>query len=159
MKFNCCGLVYSTTDPETYWCIETYKMAKPSIQNIRGVKIAKETVYTLLCKKNGCQKVEIRRYTNENGKIKLFMTKQLKNTPATKFLKKTQNLRIRIPQHCPLKEIQNATSIPWVYGKSLDGTTQVARYIDESGDRKIFENNKWKTEIFDANTKFYTLTL
>lgn len=134
-------------------------MLHPSVNTIQGVKIVKETVYTLLCKKNGCQKVEIRRYTNENGKLKLFMSKQLKNTSATKFLKKTQDLRIKILQHCPIKQTQNATSIPWVYGKSLDGKTQIARYLDESGDRQIFENNKWQTEKFDANTKIYTLTL
>lgn len=159
LKFHCCGLVYSTTDPKTYWCIETYKMMQPTVSSIQGVKVVKELVYTLLCKKNGCRKVEIRRYTKENGKIKLLMTKELKNNSATNFLKKTQDLRIRLPQYCPMKQTQNATSIPWVYGKSLDGKTQVARYMDESGDRKVFENNKWQTETFDANTKIYTLTL
>lgn len=134
-------------------------MIQPTVPSIRGVKVVKEIVYTLLCKKNGCRKVEIRRYTNKNGKIELLTTKELKNNSATNFLKKTQDLRIRLPQHCPIKQNQNATSIPWVYGKSLDGKTQVARYLDESGDRKVFENNKWKTETFNANTKIYTLTL
>ena len=68
MKFCCCGLVYSTNDPETYWCIEKYKMRTPSIEKVGGFKVEKELVYALFCKKNGCLKLEIHRYSKENNK-------------------------------------------------------------------------------------------
>lgn len=156
MKFYCCGLVYSTDDPDTYWCIETYNMKRPSLNLIGGKKVVKEIVYTLFCKKNDCCKVEIHRYYNDNGTLKILETRTLSRENAQKFLERTQDMRIRQPQCCPLKKIQNSKSIPWVYGKSIDGETQVARYMDESGNRNIFKDQKWHTEIMKSQVKTFT---
>ena len=48
-------------------------------------------------------------------------------------------MRIRQPQCCPLKTYQYSKRIPWVYGKTVNSTTQVVRYFDESGNRQVFK--------------------
>ena len=79
MKIYCCGLVYSTQDPETYWCIETYHLKKPVDNIIGGKRVFKQIIYALCCKKNGCCKIEIHSYTKENGRLKLLYTSPLKD--------------------------------------------------------------------------------
>ena len=64
-------------------------------------------------------------------------------------------MRIRQPQCCPLKTYQYSKKIPWVYGKTLNSTTQVVRYIDESGNRQIFkaanpQGQKLQSEIIKS---------
>lgn len=156
MKFYCCGLVYSTQDPDTYWCIETYKMKHPTLDIIGGKKIEKEIVYTLFCKKNGCSKLEIHRYYKDEGNLKILETRSLKGKEARNFLERTKHMRIRQPQCCPIKKIQGSTSVPWVYGKAISSETQVARYIDESGNRNIFKNKTWQSEFMKSKIKTFT---
>lgn len=155
MKFYCCGLVYSTQDPETYWCIETYALKKPIDNIIGGKRIIKQIVYTLCCKKHGCLKLEIHSYEKDKatGVLKLIMTQAIKGEGARRFLEKTKDMRIRQPQSCPLKPVINSKKIPWVYGKAVGQNKQAARYIDESGYRQIFKANNWQKEIFDTKIK------
>ncbi len=157
MRFVCCGVLYSTNDPDTYWCIETYIMKHPTINIIGGKKVVKEIVYTLACKKNGCLKLEIHRYHKSNGKLKLLATRTLIGEQAKKFLENTKDMRIRQPQCCPIQPQQYSKTIPWVYGKTIDGETQVARYLDESGNRNIFKDQKWQSEVMKSTIKTYTL--
>ena len=157
MRFYCCGLLYSTDDPETYWCIEKYVMKRPSLKYFDGKKITKEIVYTLSCKKNDCCKVKILRYYEENGIDKPLKIKNLSKENAKKFLERTKTMRIRQPQCCTIKKVQNAKNIPWVYGKALDGETQVARYLDESGNRNVFKNQIWQSEIIKSTIKTYNI--
>ena len=155
MKIYCCGVKYSTDDPETYWCITEYRMTHPSLNIIGGKKVEKEVVYTLHCKKNGCLKLEIQRYYNDKGVLKILETRILKGIKAQKFLESTKNMRIRQPQCCPIQKVQSSKNIPWVYGKPIDKDKQVARYIDESGNRQIFKNNIWKTEIMKSTVNTF----
>ena len=156
MKFYCCGLVYSTDDPDTYWCIDTYNMKQPSIDIIGGKKIAKEIIYTLMCKKNGCFKVDVYRYYDDFGVLKVLETRHLKGKDARKFMESTKDMRIRQPQCCPIKKVRYSKNIPWVYGKTVDNNTQVVRYMDESGNRNVFKNQKWHTEVIKSNINTYT---
>ena len=144
----CCGLLYNTKDPDTYWCINTYLMKKPTIQYYRKKKIEKEVVYSLCCKKNGCIKIEIHRYIKEKDTLKLLFKFSLTGKAALHFLENTKNDRKKLPQIQPLKNIHWGNKIPWVYGKAIDGNKQVPRYIDESGNRNVLKNNIWKSEIY-----------
>ncbi len=139
MKFYCCGIVYSTHDPETYWCIETYHLKKPLDDIIGGKRIYKQIVYALCCKIHGCLKLELHSYGKENGKLKLLYTQSIKGQGAITFLERTKKMRIKQPQCCPLKTYQYSKKIPWVYGKTVNSTTQVVRYFDESGNRQVFK--------------------
>lgn len=157
MKFHCCGLDYSTNDPETYWCIETYNMKQPSLKKIGMYKVDKEIVYALFCKKNHCCQVKIIRYGNIDGISKILEIKKLNKVNSQSFLERTKDMRIRQPQCCPIKSVPTAKNIPWVYGKTIDAHTQVARYLDESGNRDVFKNNKWVPEIIKSTLKMYKL--
>lgn len=158
MKFYCCGLVYSTRDPETYWCIETYFLRRPVDDIIGGKRIARQVVYTLCCKKHGCLKLEIHSYEKDKktGALKLVMTQAIKSEGARTFLERTKHMRIRQPQCCPLRTVTGSRKIPWVYGKAVGKETQAARYIDESGSRQVFKGQKWQTEVHKSvlNTAF-----
>lgn len=153
LKFYCCGLVYSTQDPDTYWCIETYHLRYPIDDIIAGKRVHKQVVYVLCCKVHGCTKLEIHSYTKENGVLKLIYTQSIKASGVTAFLEKTKNLRIKQPQICPYSKIQYAKKIPWVYGKTINSTTQVVRYIDESGNRQIYRRGKIISETIKAEVK------
>lgn len=157
MRFYCCGLVYSTEDPETYWCIETYNLKAPVYRAVNGVKVFKEVVYTLFCKKNGCSKLELHSYSNENGVLKLLQKQCFKGKKAQAFLERTQNMRIRKVQCCPLKAVNHSKNIPWVYGKAINSETQVVRYMDESGNREVFKGRSWQAEIIKAEIKKYNV--
>lgn len=153
MKFYCCGLAYSTEDPETYWCIETYNLKHPVNHIISGKRVFKEIVYTLFCKKNACSKLELHSYSCEKGEVKLLQKKGYKGKAAQAFLERTQNMRIRQAQCCPLKKVQNSKNIPWVYGKAIDGVTQSPRYIDETGNRDVFKNQMWQSDLIKSEIK------
>ena len=153
MKFYCCGLIYSTKDPDTYLCIETYKLKTPTKPIFQGLKVVKEILYVLNCKKNGCIKAELQRYIKMNTKLKKAEVRYFSGEAVTKLLSQTANNRTRLPQICPIKTFQSAKNIPWVYGKNLDGYTQVIRYLDESGNRKVCKNNKLHSEIIKTEMK------
>jgi hypothetical protein len=153
---QCCGVVYSTDDPETHWCIETYKMKKPLKKAVRGEKVHLEIVYTLFCKKGGCSKLEIFRIGQKNNKTILLETEKLKGRHTVqKFLERTGEMRIRQSQCSPLKSVNYSRTIPWVYGKTVDSETQSARYLNESGTRNIFKNNKWEKDLIKAKVNSY----
>ena len=151
MKIYCCGLVYSTQDPNTYWCIETYDFKKPIDNIIKGQIVYKQVLYSLCCKVHGCTKLELHSYGKENGVLKLICKQSIKGVGAKTFLDKTKDLRVKLPQICPYTKIQYDKKIPWVYGKTINSTTQIVRYIDESGNRKVFKDNKLCSEIIKAD--------
>ena len=159
MKFYCCGLVYSTQDPETYWCIETYHLKKPVDDIIGGKRIVKQIIYTLCCKKHGCLKLELHSYEKDKktGALKLVMTQAIKGEGARVFLERTKDMRIRQPQCCPIKPVTGSTTIPWVYGKPIGRERQVVRYFDESGNRQVFKGKEKKSEVIYSPVKILKL--
>ena len=153
MKIYCCGLVYSTQDPNTFWCIETYNLKKPIDNIIGGKRVYKQVLYTLCCKVHGCTKLELHSYTKENGVLKRICTQSIKGAGAITFLERTKDLRVKLPQVYPYSKVQYGKKIPWVYGKTINSNTQVVRYIDESGNRQVFKGNKLCSEIIKAEVK------
>lgn len=146
MRMICCGVSYDTNSPDTYWCISKYKTKELLKRFVGRDKVTKEEIYVLLCKKNGCSKVEIHRY----GKPRLIKTKSGKeklsknllertyinsSKGAVSFISQFQNnfIQILIPE--PIKNVNSSKTIPFVYGKVEDGTTQSERYINETGYR------------------------
>lgn len=132
MSFLCCGVKYSKNDPETYWCIDT-DINKPVQKKFIGnERVVKEIVDSLTCKKNGCLKVQIRRYGNLRGKNKLLEIEELSGKKAFNYLEQTSKIRQRQPLNCPVQKIPYAKHIDFVYGKVVDATTQRKRYLNET---------------------------
>lgn len=132
MKMICCGVVYDTSDPQTYWCIQKY-IIKDSIKAFVGESpVAREVVYTLLCKKNGCMKLEVHRFATSEEK-NLLEIERLSGIKAMNFLKRTSAVRIVQPQKFPLQLLPTSNRVPYVYGKAINSQTQRARYINEEG--------------------------
>lgn len=157
MKFYCCGLIYDTKDPETYWCIETHHLKTPVDNILGGKKIAKQIVYVLCCKVHGCLKLEIHSFEKDKvtGKLKLVMTQAIKGSGALRFLERTKDMRIRQSQNYPLKAVPISNSNAWVYGKAYGQDKQKIQYIDESGARQVFKKNKWTPEILVSPVRHY----
>lgn len=146
MPFLCCGVKYSKNDPETYWCIDTDILKTPTKKNVDNQRIIKEVVETLTCKKNGCTKIQISRYSRVKGKLKRVELEELKGIKAQNYLFETSNLRIRQPQKCPMVSIPSSSKNDFVYGKVIDSETQGIRYLNEQGwasDKKIISKVKY----------------
>ncbi len=146
MPFLCCGVKYSVTDPETYWCIDTDVVSVPTKKKIDNRKIVKEVVETLNCKKNGCTKVQIARYFRLKGELHIAEFEELKGRQAQDYLEKTSKLRIRQPQKCPVVNVPTLSKNDFVYGKVINSETQRIRYLNEQGwasDKKIISKVKY----------------
>ena len=102
MAFLCCGVKYSKNDPDTYWCIDTDVLEKPTKKTIKNLKVLKEKVEILTCKKNGCTKIQIFRYGHFKGKLQLLeRPEELKGKmygvyEADNVQKKPDNLSINV---------------------------------------------------------------
>ncbi len=149
MKMYCCGVIYSTQDPETYWCVRKDIMKQSSKTEINGIDVAREVIYTLICKKNGCTRVEIHRYaTSEENH--LIEKESFSGKKALKFLESTVDVRISQPLKCPYQKVPTSKRVPYVYGKAIDDETQRARYISEEGwasDKLIYSPVKVISEL------------
>ena len=138
MNFYCCGVKYSTTDPKTYLYIERFKTKKPIAQSAGCKKIHHEDVYFLECVKNDCYKTFIYSYTGEkSNRANLYEITEIKSKKdSLKFKEKQLNLKNLISNPLPIptcKIVPQSKTIPFVYGKIEDSTTQRRRYINETG--------------------------
>lgn len=149
MSFLCCGVKYSKSDIETYWCIETDIIKDFTKKKIGESKVVKQIVETLLCKKCYCLKVHNKFFgRSANGKLKILEVerfqdnicsvdsqtgKEIVRNAATDFLAKTEKIRIRQPQIEPIPFIPYAKNIDFCYGKILSSNSQRARYLNEQG--------------------------
>lgn len=140
VKVCCCGVLYSTTDYDTWMCFERYKFKKPLKPYVAGEKIQKEIVYVLSCFKNNCTKVIINRYGCNSGK-KIIDTDEISGKAGINFLNNYRQNLIKMPLKPPYKRIYSSKKIPAVYGKVVDFETQKRQYLDESGspDNKILK--------------------
>ena len=136
MKFYCCGVRYSTNDPDTYLNIERYR-TKKLIKKIVGNKnVHLEDVYFLFCKKNECIKTYIYRYSTEASVRKGLLEEEIINKrKASLQFKQEQikNLEYRSIPTPLIKLAPQSKKIPFVYGKVENSTTQRRRYINETG--------------------------
>ena len=131
MSFVCCGVKYSKNDPETYWCIETDTIKIFTKKKVKDNKVCKEIVETLICKKNGCLQVHIKRFGQSKGRFKILEVEKLSGDEAALFLINTESIRLRQSQICPIKMTPFSKRIPLCYGKFISSTTQRARYLNE----------------------------
>ena len=132
MSFLCCGIKYSKKDPDTYSCIDTDIIKNQfTKKSVKGEKVVKEIVETLICKKHGCLQVHVKRFGRFKGKFKVLEIEKMKGDEAALFLMATESIRIRQPQIFPQKFIAVSKTIPPCYGKVLSANTQRARYINE----------------------------
>lgn len=136
MKFYCCGLKYSTNDPDTYLNIERYRTKKPIKNMVGNKKVHHEDVYFLFCKKNDCIKAYIYRYSTQTSSKKALLEEEIinKRKAALQFKQEQfKNLEyVSIPTPL-IKLAPQSKTIPFVYGKVEDGTSQRRRYINETG--------------------------
>lgn len=136
MNFFCCGLKYSTNDPGTYFCIEKYKTKKLLKQFVGEYKVKWEDIYFIHCKKNDCIKTYIFRYAiTKTGKKKLLEREEISKRKASlefkaKYLNNLRYVSLPVPFY---KNLKQAKTVPFVYGKTTGSETQQRRYIDESG--------------------------
>lgn len=147
MSFLCCGVKYTKSDIETYWCIETDIIKNFTKKRIDGCRVIKQIVETLVCKKCYCLKVHNKFFGRAaNGKIKVLEVEKFQDNvrkidpdtgeeiilnEATNFLTETEKIRIRQPQREPIPLIPFAKNIDLCYGKVLSSRTQRARYLNE----------------------------
>jgi nucleoid DNA-binding protein len=146
LSFFCCGIKYSTNDPDTYWCIDTDILTQPTKKNVDNKKIVKEICETLTCKKNGCLKIQISRFANFKGKLKKIEVEELKGHKAFCYLEKTSKIRIRQPQKSPMVFIPQASKNDFVYGKAIGKEAQKIRYLNEQGwasDKKLISKVRY----------------
>ena len=140
MRVCCCGVVHSTTDYNTWWCFDRYRLKKNPQDCPDGLKIKYEIIYVLSCIKNNCTKLIIQSFGGKT-KIKKLDEKELHGKAATNSLKEYQNKLSKMPLSPPYKRIYSSKKIPAVYGKVIDFETQKRQYLDESGspDNKILK--------------------
>ena len=119
MSIVCCGIKYSKSDPETYWCIDTDVIKK---------KNSKIIVDTIACKKCGATIVSVTTY-NLNKKV--IGRERFSGMKAIDFLQSTLKDRVRMPQHIPIKIIPYAKKLDFVYGKVISSTQQRPRYLND----------------------------
>lgn len=113
MAFVCCGVKQSLSDPETYLYIELDLIKKFTKKEVKGQKVAKETVETLTCIKNHCRKVQIKRYgaAKLTGRKKILEVIELKdNIKINKVDTKVQNIIVELYKNIGLKF--NAALVP-----------------------------------------------
>lgn len=157
MAFFCCGLKYKKTDLETYWCIETYKMKPVQKKYVGDDRIFSEVVETCICKKCGCQHLQIKRFGRKNGKKKLIEVEEMKGEKTDLFLMNNQKYLNRQPQNCPSPAIASTKKLPFVYGCAIAPNKQRAKYDaalpQKDSWRNKYENGKWMPDIFQSECK------
>lgn len=150
--FKCCNLTYKKSDVETYWCIETYNV-KPLTKRFAGEqRILTETVESCICKKCGCQMLQIKRFGRKNGRKSIVEVEELRGEAADLFLIENQKSLHLQQQVCPMPLIASATTLPSVFGYAIAPNKQRARYNaalpEKDHWRDKWENGRWKPDIF-----------
>jgi len=136
MKFYCCGVRYSTNDPETYLNIEKYRTKKLIKNKVGNKKVNHEDIYFVHCKKNDCIKTYIKRYSTNTSITKGLLEEEILSKRKASLMFKAAQFKnldyISIPTPV-IKLAPQSKTIPFVYGKTEDATTQRRRYINETG--------------------------
>lgn len=140
----CCGVAKSIT-ADDYYKIDRY-INKPIVKSKTdtGVKIVKETVFVTMCDNCDSLVVEIHRHVfNKLGKKRLEEKEILRGKKAFDYYNKTVTNRVYMPLESPFnKLVKTSKTIPFIYGKSLDSTTQQPWYIDDSSNAGNIINQK-----------------
>lgn len=128
---SCCGNIISTTG-ENFYRIDRYKTtAKGRIFNDK--KTVEEIIYVAVCQNCGHLIVRYRqRVKNKAGKKKLGNTLDFTGKKADEFFYKNYDKFVEYPLESPFLTEKQGRTIPFIYGKTIDGLTQQPYYLDES---------------------------
>lgn len=164
MNFFCCGVKYSTNDPQTYFNIEKYRTKKVLKKFVGNKKVQHEEIYFIHCKKNDCIKTYIRRYSTPASTRQSLIEEEIINKKKTSLQFKSEQLKnldyvsITAPVY---RLAPQSKTVPFVYGKVEGSTTQRRRYLNETGyaDYNCLSMpiNIYKTESMKLNKKLLNL--
>lgn len=140
MSIVCCGVKYSKSDPETYWCFDTDILKPIQKKYVGNDRVHKEVVDSLTCKKCGCLIVTITRYGKFKGHKKRLEIEKLKGLDAVEYLNKTSEFRVRQPLTCPIQGVPFSRNIDICYGKVIAPDKQRPRYVNEQdwGGKEVY---------------------
>lgn len=134
-KITCsCG--HYITKNDNLFLINFYKLKTPLLKRTKkNERIIEETFYYYVCPK--CEKDIIvinRKALNALRNIKVLPPEKLMGFRAEKYLKETENNRINKTSELKYNETGvYCKGVPMSYFKTIDGTHQRARYINECG--------------------------
>ncbi|MBQ9149851.1 hypothetical protein IJX73_02860 [bacterium] len=141
---ECCGTIYSTSKNELCFdCFKSNNFFKKYTSDKREIK--KEIALVCIC--NNCKHYILKFlwYTKKTSNFFDYDEEKLfKGKKADEILK--ERIEFYLPYSIPkpkkndFKLGKQSKKLPWIYGKALDGETQVPRYDNESGNagRKIY---------------------
>lgn len=131
MILSCCGEFFNTVG-ENFFKIDRYKTTSKS-RLFNDKKTVEEIIYVAVCQNCGHLILKYRqRIKNKNGKSKLGNTLNLRGKEADSFFYDNYDKLVAYPLESPFKTEKQSRSIPFIYGKVIDGETQQPFYIDES---------------------------
>lgn len=115
-----------------------------------GREIKKEILLVASCPRCGHWIIRFLWYATKNGRFQDWDdSKIIRGKKADEIFSRRMESYdlIEIPDPFKAKlEPKHSKKIPWVYGKTLDGFSQIPRYIDESEDAGLKIVSKVKTE-------------
>lgn len=139
LSFTCCGVQYSTTDPETYHNFTKYRVEKTKTKtHVGNQRVESETVYMYSCKQ-GCTKLRIHRFNKSKNRLE---TEQINDTfEAVEWLNKhyPHLQEVKIPQ--PQKKVPFAKRIDLAYGKKF------SEYQDEDNNNILVQRGRLLNEL------------
>lgn len=155
--FKCCNIAYKKSDIETYWCIDTFTIKPLTKRFVNNQRIFSEVVESCICKKCGCQLVQVKRFGRKNGRKSILEVEEFRADAADLFLIENQKRMQLQPQICPMPLIASATTMPSVYGYAIAPDKQRARYnaalSEKDSWRNKWENGKWVPDIFHSECR------
>ena len=138
---NCCSYEIKTHS-KSYEFIDCFKL-KPGAKFFKkylpdGREVKREILLLAICPHCRHWILKFLWYGKKNGRFQDFdATKIVRGKQADEIYNRRCDLYDLIDLPNPFKpkiEGKQSKKIPWVYGKSLDGVSQIPRYIDESED-------------------------
>lgn len=150
---ECCGKFYSTADVENRIdCFISDRFFKKFTIGKREIK--KEILLVSYCVNCKHYVLKYLWYIKKQaGFFDYVESKVIRGKLADKiFEERQENLKFyplpknKLPK---LDFLKQSKTVPWIYYKSLNGETQVPRYIDETGNagRKIFSPVQTESEV------------
>ncbi len=128
---SCCGTVLNSAG-ESFYYIERFKTSANN-RILSDKKTVDEIIYVATCTNCGHFIIKYRqKIKNKAGRKKLGITKYLKGKEADEFFYTNYSKMIEYPLESPYVQVKQNKTIPFVYGKVIDGNTQQPFYIDDS---------------------------
>lgn len=140
---DCCGILQSTADEKnTIDCYKSKRFFK-KFTSIDKKEIKKEILLVSFCRNCNHYILKYLWYIRKGaGFFDYVESKIIRGEKADKiFEERINDLTLYpFPKEKQKPNIKHSKTVPWIYGKVIDGERQVPRYIDESDNagRKIY---------------------